>query len=347
MTDLTRRSFLHFALVSGGALMINGMPVRFALAQGQTITGVTYLTPTYEALMWGINGFVERLKEAGGDAIKVEFYDSGTLLGADEQTSALRAGTIDFMVHTSSYISGSLPILGVTGLPSLVEELHQNGERLAMGTPLYDLINQELAKSNLFMLTSGGGIMEPEYVWSGANRIASLDDMSGKKIRVVGYEASTTFEKFGVAPVRIPSSETYLALQRGTVDGAVLNISTVLGRKLQEQLKHAWLLPSTAYAQQIFLLKDRWDGMDEPTKAAFTEAARWFDENFAKTVNFDWYPNKYWPRVKEAGIEIIEVSPEDKRKFDQAAQEAWTWWKGEVGEEVGQKAIDYALGKSA
>jgi TRAP-type C4-dicarboxylate transport system substrate-binding protein len=347
MTQLTKRSFLRLAAASGGALVINGMPVRIALAQAPTITGVTYLTPTYNALMWGINGFVERLKQAGGDAITVEFYDSGTLLGADEQTSALRAGTIDFMVHTSSYISGSLPILGVTGLPSLVEELHQHGDRLAMGTPLYDLINEQLAGANLFMLTSGGGIMEPEYVWSGASRIASLDDMSGKKIRVVGYEAATTFEKFGVAPVRIPSSETYLALQRGTVDGAVLNISTVLGRKLQEQLKYCWKLPSTAYAQQIFLLKDRWDAMDEQTQAAYLEAARWFDENFAKTVNSDWYPNKYWPQIDEAGIEIIDVAPEDAQKFEQAAQEAWTWWKGEVGEEVGQKAIDYALGKTA
>lgn len=347
MTELTRRSLLQYAGAAGGALVVNGMPVGLALAQGQTITGVTYLTPTYEALMWGINGFVERLKEAGGDAINVEFYDSGTLLGADEQTSALRAGTIDFMVHTSSYISRSLPILGVTGLPSLVEELHVHGDRLAMGTPLYDLINEELASANLFMLTSGGGIMEPEYVWSGANKIASLDDMRGKKIRVVGYEAATTFEKFGVAPVRIPSSETYLALQRGTVDGAVLNISTVLGRKLQEQLRYVYKLPSTAYAQQIFLLKDRWDSLDEPTKAAFQEAGKWFDENFASQVNGDWYPNKYWPRIEEAGIEIMEPSAEDAERFEQAAQEAWEWWKGEVGEEVGQKAIDYALGKSA
>src|SRR5690606_2889450 len=78
MTRLTKRSFLGLALASG-TLAINGMPLRIRTAHAaQTVTGVTYLTPTYQALMWGINGFVERLKEAGGDAITVEFYDSGS-----------------------------------------------------------------------------------------------------------------------------------------------------------------------------------------------------------------------------------------------------------------------------
>ena len=347
MTRLTKRSFLGLALASG-TLAINGMPLRIRTAHAaQTVTGVTYLTPTYQALMWGINGFVERLKEAGGDAIKVEFYDSGSLLKADAQTSALRSGTIDFMVHTTSYISRSFKILGVTGLPSLVEELYRHGDRMAMGSPLFELINEQLAAENIYMLTGGGGIMEPEYIWSGTGRIASLDEMDGKKVRIVSYEAATTFEKFGVAPVRVPSSETYLAIQRGTVDAAILNISTVLGRKLHEQLKFCYKLPCTAYGQSIFLLKDAWDGMDEPVKAAFTEAATWFDQNFAKEVNGDWYPNKYWPQIAEAGIEVIEPSAEDVETFDAAARDSWEWWKGEVGAEVGQKAIDYALGETA
>src|SRR5690606_13191010 len=165
MTRLTKRSFLGLALASG-TLAINGMPLRIRTAHAaQTVTGVTYLTPTYQALMWGINGFVERLKEAGGDAITVEFYDSGSLLKADAQTSALRSGTIDFMVHTTSYISRSFKILGVTGLPSLVEELYRHGDRMAMGSPLFELINEQLAAENIYMLTGGGGIMEPEYIW--------------------------------------------------------------------------------------------------------------------------------------------------------------------------------------
>jgi TRAP-type C4-dicarboxylate transport system substrate-binding protein len=346
MTNLTKRSLLQGALAAGGGLMINGMPLRLTMAQDAvTLTGVTYLTPTYEGLLGGINGFVEKLKEAGGDSVTIDFYDSGTLLKADEQTSALRSGAIDFMVHTTSYITRSFEILGITGLPSLVTDLYEHGERLNRGTPLFELINQELAKSDLYMLTSGGGVMEPEYVWSSDSApVRSLDDLNGKKVRVVSYEASAALEGYGVASVRIPSSEAYLALQRGTVDAFVGNISTVLARKLEEQLSTCYKLPITAYAQSIFLLNGTWEAMDEPVKAAFIEAADWFDQNFAKSVNLDVYPNTYWPRIEEAGIEIIEPSEGDLERFAKTAEEIWAWWKEQVGEEVGQQAIDYARG---
>jgi TRAP-type C4-dicarboxylate transport system substrate-binding protein len=311
------------------------------------MTGVTYLPPSYKGLMWGMSGFVERLQQNAGDALTVDFYDSGTLVKADEQVSALRAGTIDFMFHTSSYITRSFEILGITGLPSLVEDLYENGERIGMETPLWQLINEELAKDNLFMLSAGGGIFEPEYVWSGAKKVASLDELSGKRCRVVSYEASTALEKFGVAPVRIPSSETYLALQRGTVDAIVANISTVIGRSLQEQLQYCYKLPTTAYAISVYLLKDRWDGLDEATRDAFWSAAKWYDENSASHVNNEIYPNEYWPTVEQAGVEIIEPSADDVQRFADASQQIWTWWKAQVGEEVGQRAIDLALGKSA
>jgi len=343
---MTRRDVLT-SLAAGGAGL--ALPIaRWGPARAaETVTGVTYLPPSYKGLMWGMSGFVERLQQNAGDSLTVDFYDSGTLVKADEQVSALRAGTIDFMFHTSSYITRSFEILGITGLPSLVEDLYENGERIGMETPLWQLINEELGKDNLFMLSAGGGIFEPEYVWSGAKKVASLDELSGKRCRVVSYEASTALEKFGVAPVRIPSSETYLAVQRGTVDAIVANISTVIGRSLQEQLQYCYKLPTTAYAISVYLLKDRWDGLDEATRDAFWSAAKWYDENSASHVNNEVYPNEYWPTVEQAGVEIIEPSADDVQRFADASQEIWTWWKDQVGEEVGQRAIDLALGKSA
>jgi TRAP-type C4-dicarboxylate transport system substrate-binding protein len=343
---MTRRGALT-SLAAGGAALALPFPQRRPARAADTVTGVTYLPPSYKGLMWGMSGFVERLQQNAGDALAVDFYDSGTLVKADEQVSALRSGTIDFMFHTSSYITRSFEILGITGLPSLVEDLYENGGRLNMETPLWNLINEELAKDNLFMLSAGGGIFEPEYVWSGAQKVASLDDLVGKRCRVVSYEASTALEKFGVAPVRIPSSETYLAVQRGTVDALVLNISTVIGRSLQEQLKYCYKLPTTAYAISVYLLKDRWDGLDDATREAFWNAGKWYDANSASYVNDEVYPNEYWPIVEQAGIEIIEPSAEDVQRFADASQEIWDWWKGQVGEEVGQRAIDLALGKAA
>lgn len=290
---------------------------------------------------------------------------------SDRETVLTTAALVSVLLIV--LILGGLPIflaLGVAGMAGLYLVRGVTTLSLAptsffgqlssfemIALPLFILMGHTLAATpigrDLFVVASRwlgwlrGGIFEPEYVWSGADKVAALDDLNGKRCRVVSYEASTALEKFGVAPVRIPSSETYLALQRGTVDALVANISTVIGRSLQEQLQYCYKLPTTAYAISVYLLKDRWDGLDDATREAFWNAAKWYDENSAAHVNGEVYPNEYWPTVEQAGVEVIDPSAEDVQRFTAASQEIWTWWKEQVGEEVGQRAIDLALGKEA
>jgi TRAP-type C4-dicarboxylate transport system substrate-binding protein len=347
MENITRRHFLKTAGISASAIFL-GATGRFgetALAAPPTFTGVTYLTPAYEDLFPPIMGFVNRLKNHP-DLFKIDFFDSGTLIKTDEQTAALRAGTIHFMFHTSAYITRTFPILGITGLPSLCNQLYLHGERLKMESPLWKLINDALGKDNTFMLTAGGGILEPEYVWSGASKVASLEDLKGKRVRIVSFEAEEVLKAYGVAGARIPSSELYLAVQRGTVEATVANIGTVMGRKLYEQVKHCFEIPVTGYTISIFFMKDRWDKLRDKIKAAFWDAGKWYEKNFAPVINKKFYPEQYWPRIEKAGVKVIQPTEKELKDFEEKSQPVWAWWKKQVGEEIGQKAINLAMGRT-
>jgi TRAP-type C4-dicarboxylate transport system substrate-binding protein len=249
------------------------------------------------------------------------------------------------MFHTTSYITRTFPILGITGLPSLCDQLAVYGERLDMESPLWKLMNDVLAKDNTFMLTAGGGVEEPEYIWSGASKVSSLADLKGKRVRIVSYEAEEVLKAYGVAGARIPSSELYLAVQRGTVEATVANISTVVGRKLYEQVKNCYQLPVTAFAIAVFFMKDRWDKLPGNIKAAFWDAGKWFDKNYAMTLNKKFYPENYWPKVEKAGVKIFKPTEKELKDFEEKSQPVWAWWKKQIGEEVGQKAINFALGR--
>jgi len=197
------------------------------------------------------------------------------------------------------------------------------------------------------MLSSGQGVLEPEYIWSTeASPIRSLEDVRGKKIRIVGFEATQALESYDIGATRIPSSETYMALQRGTVDAGVFNISTVIGRSLQEQLKYCYKLPMTAFTVAPFMLRDTWDSLDDEVRGVLENAAGWYDENFIEHCNNDIYPNEYWPQVEAEGVEIIEPSEADLETFNNGAEAVWNHWKGEVGEDVGNRAIALALGEA-
>ncbi|WP_280553143.1 TRAP transporter substrate-binding protein DctP [Halomonas sp. 25-S5] len=346
---LSRRQVLKYGtFATAGATLFGSQSLLAPYSHAATtLTGVTYLPNSYKALTYGSNRFVELLKEHGGDALSVDFYDSGQLLKVDEQLPALRARSIDFMFHTFSYVTRSIPILGVTGLPGVAGELYRHPERLRQGSPLMTLINEVLAEDNLYMLTSGGGILEPEYLWSTeASPIRRLEEVRGKKVRIVGFEATQAFEPYNIGATRIPSSETYMALQRGTVDAGVFNISTVIGRSLQEQLKVCYKLPITGFSVAPFMLRDTWDNLDDDVRAVLQKAADWYDANFIEHCNNDIYPNEYWPQVEQAGVEIVEPTEEDLETFNAGVQDVWDHWKGEVGEEVGSRAIALALGEA-
>lgn len=344
---INRRSVLAgTAALSAGAAF--GLSTGAARAQAQTLTGVTYLPPSYEDLAYGSQGFVDFVNENHSDAVAIDFYDSGRLLSADEQLPALRSGTIDFMFHTTSYITRSLPILGITGLPGVVGPLYENPDRIKIGSPLFNLVNEELNKQGLTALSLGGGLLEPEYIWSaGDPGIRSLSDIEGKKIRVVSFEATKAIEDFGGATVRIPSSELYLALQRGTVDAAVANISTINGRSIQEQVKQVLEIPVTAFSIGIFVQTDRFEAMPDPVKNAMLDGAKWFDENSSKTANTEYYEGQYWPKFKEGGLEVVQPDQAALDRFAEVSVNVREAWMSEVGEEVGKKAIALAMGESA
>ncbi|MEC5290627.1 TRAP transporter substrate-binding protein DctP [Aurantimonas sp. C2-6-R+9] len=336
-----RRNFLMTAAAFGGAAVV-GFTSRPARA-GTTMTGVYYIPQSYRALSYGPNGFVERLNAS--DAVDVEYYDSGRLVKADEQLPALRAGSIDFMFHTTSYINRSIPILGAVGLPSVAGELYANPSRLAKGSPLFELINEELAKDDLYMVSMMGNILEPEYIWSTKDApIRSIDDLKGKKVSVVSYEATKVIESFGAAAVRIPSSELYLALQRRTVDAAVVNPSTVIGRSLEPLLDIVYKLPINGYGIALFVDRRKWEVMDKTVKAAVEEAAAWLDENGAAHANDKIYPEEYWPTIIEAGTEVVEPPEDELTRLEQAAETVIAEWKAGVGEGAGARAIALATG---
>ena len=161
----------------------------------------------------------------------------------------------------------------------------------------------------------------------------------------MSFEATKAIEDFKGASVRVPSSELYLALQRGTVDAAVANISTINGRSIQEQVKQVLRVPVTAFAIGVFVQTDRFEAMPKEVKTAMTEAAEWFDDNSARAANKNYYDAKYWPKFKEGGLQVVEPDKAMLDRFADVSGNVRTAWTGEVGEEIGKKAIALAMGE--
>jgi TRAP-type C4-dicarboxylate transport system substrate-binding protein len=260
----------------------------------------TYLTPSYEDLYPGIQMFVDTAAEAKG--VSVDLYDSGALLSAEQTIPGLLQGVADVVVQTSSYVSTSYPILGVCELPFVNEGFEQIHRALAFDGSLSHLINESLRPRGLISL--GSMPTTPEWLFTVDRPIEKPEDVRGLRIRTAGHVEGQTIRALGGSPVSLSSAELYEALERGTIDGMVSYMGTVISRDLQNVLKFGTEAHFGDYSVDPYANVHWYDSLPATTQEALLDGGQAIAEDgTAHEVSI--HENEYRGRIEDSGVEII------------------------------------------
>ncbi|MDY7033670.1 MAG: TRAP transporter substrate-binding protein DctP [Thermodesulfobacteriota bacterium] len=324
--------FICIALVIGSQQPAKGKEL--------TLITATYAGPAYKDAWQPLQNFVDYINERGKGNVHIDFYHSGTLLKAKQLLPGLMQGTADMIFHTDSYIMGTFPILGIFELPFLYNDVASKIKNNTIGSPLYKLINQELAKKNIFMITAGL-MLTSEYLWTKNRPIRKPDDLNGLRIRAAGRIEAMVVKTLGGASTYIPSAETYEALSRGTIDGIMSYLGTVPARGLQAHLKYVNKSYFAAYGEQLYIRLDKWKNLPPEIRDLILEAGRFLEKQSIEYV-MPYHEKNYWPLIKKAGIEIIEPTPEEEEAFKDKLKPVLDWWKKQLPPGVGERAIKLA-----
>ncbi|MFA4909769.1 MAG: TRAP transporter substrate-binding protein [Desulfobacteria bacterium] len=330
-------AFLILFFICGTLITIGQQP---ALAKELKLITATYAPPAYKDAWQPLQHFIDYINEHGKGKVNIDFYHSGTLLKAEELLPGLMQGTADMIFHTDSYIMGTLPILGILELPFLYDDLESKVKNTAIGSPLYKLINEELAKKNIFMITAGI-TLPPEHIWTNTRPIRKPDDLKGLRIRIAGRIEAMVIKTLGGASTTMSSAEVYEALARGTVDGVMCYLGTIPARSLQEKLKYVNKGYFAAYGEQLYIRLDKWNSLPPDVRKLILEASKSLEKQSIEYV-IPYHEKNYWPLIKKAGIEIIVPTPNEQKMFKERIKPVWDWWKGLLPPGVGEKAIKLA-----
>ena len=245
--------------------------------------------------------------------IKVETYPAGQLYRARQLYEAARNGAVDMAMFALGSFATTDPIIEVVYLPFLVpsqdkmfSELH--GE-------LGKTVDAVAAKANLKVLGyfagSGGQFGTKDKA------LRTPEDFKGLKIRVPGKVPAEVVKSFDGVPTTIAASEVYLALQRGTVDGTNFPLTSFYDRKLYESVKHL-LLANVSFDPDVVVINEKsWSGLSADQQKAVSECSaeneKWV-RGEEQRIRAD-----YIAKLKEKGVEVIELSPETRQSFGKAA----------------------------
>lgn len=177
--------------------------------------------------------FAKRVSEISKGRVLVEVYPAGQLFSAKDYPKAVPSGAVDMAQCWAAQWTGLVPSIAVLDLFFFYNDWPHFWRTL--DSEAGEIILKEMEKTGVKSLywiqdgTSG-------FATKGALR--KLDDFKGKRIRSGTEMGSHAIKALGGAPAFMGGGEVYMALQRGTVDGAVSSVTSFRDRKYFEVTKY-------------------------------------------------------------------------------------------------------------
>lgn len=254
------------------------------------------------------DSFAQKVGEMSGGRLKINSLPSGSIVGGLEVFDAAENGVIDVGYSASFYWVGNEPAApffaavpaGLSAIEYIMWLYHGDGLELW----------QEMYKDYNFGYAGPAGINNTEiFAWSN-KPIKSLDDFKGLKFRTVGYWGEI-LTKLGASVITLPGSEIYGALDRGVIDAAEFaNPEADYGSALYEVAKYAHVpgIHQPTSLMEMVINKESWEALSPDLQAIVREAAKATTiEGLGNSMVKD---SEALDLIKEAGVEIVKLSPE-------------------------------------
>ncbi len=277
--------------------------------------------------------FAQNVKDATGGKIQIDVYGNSQLGTQAENAEAVRMGTLDFALNDFPTLATVYPKADIVALPYLFSD-YKHVRAFFASDECANLIEEIAEASNVRVLA-------PAYeglrlVWS-KNKVSSVDDMKGLKIRVPDIPLYvSTFDSLGCATTIVSYSEIYTALQTGVVDGLENGPFSIEASALYEQTKYAartnHILCDTSLVGNEKLLKS----FDDTTRQQIMDSAKKAAADGMDRV--DKAVSEVEGRLADKGMVFVDV---DTEPFRAACKGVWDNYSSKV--KGGQELIDFVV----
>ncbi|MCB1815087.1 MAG: TRAP transporter substrate-binding protein DctP [Candidatus Competibacteraceae bacterium] len=233
----------------------------------------TWGSPNHINISTFVGKLQELLAQEDGGRISIKHFPSGQLAEDADMPVAIPSGNVKFGWVTLNGWSGVTQDVKIADAPAglTMQQLEkatdgQNG--------LKAVLDKQFRKkgTTLLAVTPLG-----PAVFVTNQPALSPSDFKGKKIRVFSEGLATLTQALGGAPVKLPFADVYTALQRGTIDGAIVGFQGVASQKMYEVVKYL-LIPASftgAGGYQGWAANAAWwDGLAQADRAILSKAIR-------------------------------------------------------------------------
>ena len=320
-------------------------PLAFALtaAFGMTLAAPVFAQETREfsvstvlsdAFPWGqaAEKWAELVNERSDGRLTLKVYPNAQLVSGDQtrEFSAMRSGLIDMAVASTINWSPQVPELNLFSLPFLMPD-----------EAAIDAITQGSTGDKIFAAIDKKGVMPLAWGENGFRELSNSkhtidgpEDVQGLKVRVVGSPLFLdTFSTLGANPTQMSWADAKPALTTGAIDGQE-NPLSVFDVARVDQVGQSYLTLWHYMADPLIfgVNKKVWKSLPaadrELLQQAAIDAGAWEIEKSRSELS------QTLAAIKERGVEVTELTPEQHQAFVDATADVYTKWTPRIGADL-------------
>ena len=266
-------------------------------------------------------GWAKALAEKTGGRVKVEMLPVGSIVQYSETQDAVAAGILDGHICDTSYFTGKDAAFGLIANPvgawSDPEQMFDFMENGGGKKLMNELLNP-------YGLQFIGATTPGLEAFVSKVPLKGVADLKGVKMRAPEGLVQQVFAAAGAAPVNLPGSEVFTALDKGVIEAADYTVfSTNQAQGLNDIATHP-IYPGfhSMPLVEVSMNKAKWDALPQDIKDAFTSTVRDFSRSqVAALAKKD---KEAVAKAKAGGkITVHNWSAEERAKFRAIAIGEW------------------------
>lgn len=268
-----------------------------------------------------------------GGRVKITYYHAEALGKVKDFVDMTKGGVCDIAVLIAGNYPGTFNMLYGIELPCLGIPNRALVENISWELFYKGYFDKEMA--DFKVLAFLGSLPTNFYM---RNKVLTLEDFKGLKLSAVDPNTSKLVELAGAAPVSMPAPDKYMALQRGTLDGACTGWEFAFGAKWYEVAKYVLWNPISGGSMPVLMNKNKWDSLPADIQVNMERAIAEYEYEW---LRYYQDMDKQVPVMfRDKGAEVYQLSASEFARLQQLSAPIIDNWiadkkaKGQPGQEM-------------
>lgn len=301
---------------------------------------------TWNVSVWGkrraftehIEYLAEKVAEKTGGKFEIKIHYGEALSKSRENLDGIAIGAFEMAQICASYHADKNPTLTVLELPFLGVPDLEAETKVSWALYEHPAVKKDLERWNAQVLMPSP---MPQYNFVGkGDAPASVKDFEGMRVRALGG-IGKLMTATGAVPTTVTASETYQAMESGTVRAASFAPHAHLAFKTVE-VGNWWtanMNPGTVQCP-VVMSTDAYAALPDDLRAALDETVKPAVDHYLATYAKVY--DRWWPELEKRNIAQIKFSDEELANLRAKAAPVWDEWVADMNSKgiPGQELLD-------